>query len=76
MLIDALAGLAIGAAFAGVFALMVWSGLERLNQGLASSLGFLAFIATCLWLDGWIVTGVLGFAGAMAFGLHARARMR
>ncbi|MEM6440195.1 MAG: hypothetical protein AAF763_10955 [Pseudomonadota bacterium] len=76
MLIDALAGLAIGAFYAGVFALMVWSGLERLNQGLASSLGFLAFLATCLWLDGWIVTGIVGFAAAMAFGLHARAKLR
>lgn len=76
MLIDALAGLAIGAVFAGVFALMVWSGLERLNQGLTTSLGFLAFLATCLWLDGWIATGIVGFAGAMAFGVHARARLR
>ena len=76
MFIDALVGLAIGAAYAGVFALLVWSGIERLNQGLVSSLGCLAFLATCLWLDGWIVTGVIGFAAAMAFGLHARAKLR
>lgn len=76
MLIDALAGLAIGAAYAGVFALMVWSGVERLNQGLASSLGFVAFLATCLWLDGWILAGIVGFVASTALGLHVRARIR
>jgi len=76
MLIDALAGLLIGAVFAGLFGLLVWSGLERLNQGLASSLGFVAFVIACLWFDGWILTGVVGFAAAMAGGLHARTKLR
>ncbi|MEO0682805.1 MAG: hypothetical protein AAF192_20605 [Pseudomonadota bacterium] len=76
MLMDALAGVLIGAAYAGVFGLMVWSGLERLNQGLCSSVGFVAFVVTCLWLDGWILTGLVGFVLATAAGLKARAKLR
>ncbi|HKK35602.1 MAG TPA: hypothetical protein VJ994_04845 [Paracoccaceae bacterium] len=66
MLIDALTGLLLGAAAAALFLGLVATGIERLNQGLVSSLGFLGLIAACLWLDGWILTAIPGFALAVA----------
>lgn len=61
MLSAALIGLAIGGVFALIFVAAVRLGIERMNQGLLSSAGLLALVACCLWADGWVLAGVLGF---------------
>ena len=66
MLIDALTGLGIGAGFALLFLTLVKLRVDRLNQGLLSSAGLAALVACCLWLDGWILTAIPGFALASA----------
>jgi hypothetical protein len=76
MLLDALTGLGLGAAAAGLFLLLVATGVERLNQGLVSTLGFIALIAACLWLDGWILTAIPGFALSIAAWSVLRHRLR
>lgn len=76
MLIDALTGLLLGAAAAALFLGLVATGIERLNQGLVSSLGFLALIGACLWLDGWVLTAIPGFAVAIAGWSVMRHRLR
>ena len=76
MLIEALTGALIGVAFAAAFLGIVRLGLDRLNQGLASSAGLVATIACCLWLDGWILTAVPGFALGAAALLALRSALR
>lgn len=66
MLAGALTGLALGAAAAALFLALVALGVERRAQGLVSSLGFLALIAACLALDGWVASAILGFVAAAA----------
>lgn len=76
MLMEALTGAGIGAAFAAAFWALVRLGLDRLNQGLLGSAGLVALVAVCLWLEGWVLTGVLGFvAGVVALTqLHSSLR--
>lgn len=66
MLSDAALGGLIGAGFALAFWAGVKSGLDRLNQGMFSTVGGALMLAVCLWTDGWLLTAVLGFVAAMA----------
>ena len=76
MLIEALTGALIGVLFAAGFLGVVRLGLDRLNQGLASSAGLAALVACCLWFDGWILTAIPGFALGAAALLALRAALR
>ncbi len=60
-----LTGLAVGAVIAVAFWLITLWRLDRFNQGLVGSAGLVVLIAACLWLDGWILAGILGFVAAM-----------
>lgn len=75
-LVEAAVGFGVGLGFAAGFLLFVRAGLDRGVQGLASSTGLALFVISCLWLDGWIATGVLGFVAGTAALVALQSRLR
>ncbi len=66
MLIEAAAGALIGLVFAILFWIGVRTGLDRVNQGMFTTLGAALMLVCCLWADGWLLTAVLAFIAAVA----------
>ncbi|MGM0584681.1 MAG: hypothetical protein ACQEUZ_08520 [Pseudomonadota bacterium] len=76
MLTGALAGAGLGAAVALIFWGLAALRLDRLNQGLAGSIGLAGLTAGCLVLDGWLLTAIPAFVGAMIGLLRAQSFAR
>lgn len=65
MLTEALTGAALGAVVALIFRGLTALKLDRINQGLAGSIGLAGLTAGCLLLDGWLLTAIPAFTATM-----------